>query len=117
MGDIPSKPYEQNTYKICMICNRHHILNSELMLLSARRHLYKNSSELLLRCSKGHILKYEANTEHIHAILEIIDKKEQSNSDINKLKKEISLLKDEIEIFKNRIEPSAPLLVEAEVIK
>jgi hypothetical protein len=77
--------------------------------------------DLLLRCSKGHILKYQGPSNHIDYCREYLKQIESKNnikneepiSEINKLKNEIDLLKQQIENFKNtnnkNIIPSAPL--------
>jgi hypothetical protein len=124
MGNDKSRPHNQITSKICMKCNENNILNEDLTILNIFTGKDKYSRALLLRCSKGHILRYDNNIPHINTCIKEITYKEKSKSEIDVLKKENSLLKEEIvylkeeiEFLKNRIEPSAPHLVEAELMK
>lgn len=114
MGNSTS--HQQDTWKICMICNRHNRLNTDLMLLNRTLCEQRNRKQLLLRCNMGHILLYEGNIEHIDFVTRELISKEESKTEIDKLKQEISLLKEEIEFLKNNPEPSAPPLSVVELI-
>ena len=109
-------PHSQNTFRICMICNKHCILNTDLMLLKITVYDYKCRQELLLRCSKGHILLYEGDNNHIEDVTELLLDKEKENTEIDELKQEISLLKAEIEFLRNNPQASAPPLLIADLI-
>lgn len=117
MGNANSTPHEQITCKICMKCNETKLLNTELMILNLMTETINSSRrQLLLRCSKGHILLYEGDTEHITNCVTILNQKQASMSEIDELKKEISLLKEEIEFLKKN-EPSAPHLLNVELVE
>jgi hypothetical protein len=84
----------------------------------------KDTSELFLRCSDGHLCSYRGTTEHIRFCCKIIeDNSSEENkylSKIDELNKEIIYLQKEIENLKNKnidLEPSAPPLVEVQIIK
>jgi hypothetical protein len=123
MGNsISMGPHEQNNCEICMKCNSNNILNTDLMLLNIMvPHSQHERKEILLRCSKGHILLYEGNNAHIDTYIKILKNKQkstqESKSEIDELKNEISLLKEELKIIKNGIEPSAPPLLNIELVE
>ena len=83
--------YIQDTYKICMKCNNHHNeLNTNLMVLNIiKRRGYKQieQGDLLIRCDKGHILKYQSSLEHIRYCAEHIESKCVKLSEHNEFKK------------------------------
>lgn len=102
----------QNTYKICMCCNKYGRLNDELQILNVHKddnYTYngESSEKLLLRCSQGHILEYSGNSKHINYCIEKIEEtnsnktKKDNPSEIDELKIEINNLKQEIEYLKN----------------
>jgi len=101
-----------------MVCNSNNKLNEDLMLLNFTNKKYARS-ELILRCSKGHILLYEGSNDHIDGVKKFVMHREnvmnKEKSEIDKLKQENSLLKKEIEFLKNH-EPSAPPLLEVEAV-
>lgn len=107
MGSDYSTQRRQNTYKICMSCNDNKLLNEDLMILNIMTYAdLKDKSQLLLRCSKGHILIYENSEDHINwCEKQIIENNEmrkkvlqtnKNDDEINKLKTEILSLKQEI---------------------
>lgn len=115
----------QDTYKICMQCHKKNKVNNSFMVL--RYAEYKNredTSELFLRCSDGHLCSYRGSNEHIRNCCKIIEDNSSAEnkylSKIDELNKEIIYLQKEIENLKNKnvdLEPSAPPLVEAQLIK
>lgn len=129
MGNNHAKPYyyEQNTSKICLVCNTNKILNQDLILLHSQEDsfIYVNGEHrinIYLRCSKGHLLKHVGNETYArNCINEIINRnknKENNDEEIIMLKNEINLLKKKIETFENinntetiqkNIIPSAPV--------
>jgi len=121
MGNT-NEPINQNTYKICMQCHNKKIINNSFMILNMT-HYNNLMSELFLRCSDGHLCTYRGNTEHIKYCYEQIQKKSSLEnkylSKIYELNEEIIYLKKEIEKLTNNnidLEPSAPPLVEAQLI-
>lgn len=83
--------YEQETYKLCLLCNAKKC-NVDLMLLN-RLNLGDDKHELLLRCSEGHLLKYAAvGKKHIEYCIKYIEGNERK-----KMMKEIDMLKKKLE--------------------
>jgi hypothetical protein len=112
-----TREHSQKTWKICMVCNGYNTLNEDLMLLNTIANIQNTRKELLLRCSKGHILLYEGRKDHIDHIREIVLKREYAQQEIDKLKQENSLLKEEIEFLKNNRQSSAPPLLNVELVE
>ena len=90
----------QKTYKICLQCNSQGKFNDKLMILNT--YDYNLNSELLLRCSMGHLISYKGPDKHIEYCKNEINKKNnnQYQFDVIKEIKEIKELKKEIEKLK-----------------
>lgn len=127
MGNTNATHIQEN-YKICMVCHKKNILNTEFMVLSFSqtrdRTLIDSNGELArklcLRCSKGHLLTIYGDKDYLIEGIKRINRKNASISEKSKLEEKIELLKRKVEeldkalaslqlLEKMMVAPSAPI--------
>ena len=94
-------------------------VNSSFIILQHTKFTHGNTSELILRCSEGHLCCYSSTPENIdHYCKKIQQNSSVENEYISKIKalnETISSLQKEIENLKDKnddLEPSIPPLAE-----